>query len=240
MWTEKSPKKNCVAKPFASYVPIMRVNMTNRYSITYDPYIDPKTGILRNKVGARTQAELDKVESEITYIVIATLTRGSVVDSLVFDTALLMDVHHEIFRDIYPWAGKIRTQDISKETALFAHAEYIQAGLETIFQQLNQEIDIGTRGRRIFVERLAYYYGELNAIHPFREGNGRTIRTFLRLFSIKHGYDINWERLDAERNITACQEALHGRLDAMAALLDILVIIIDDQKAGKRVYEVDR
>lgn len=67
------------------------------YDINEDPYVDKTTGVLRNKIGAKTQAALDKAEAEITYVIIATLTIGSSVGGLQFDSRLLRDVHKEIF-----------------------------------------------------------------------------------------------------------------------------------------------
>jgi cell filamentation protein len=56
-----------------------------------------------------------------------------------------------------------------------------------------------------FVERLAHYYGELNAAHPFREGNGRTQRAFLRQLSAAAGYRLEWSQLDPGGNTNACE-----------------------------------
>jgi cell filamentation protein len=56
-----------------------------------------------------------------------------------------------------------------------------------------------------FVERLAYYYGEINARHPFREGNGRTQRAFTRQLAASAGWSVDWSDLDREQNIDACR-----------------------------------
>lgn len=193
------------------------------YDIAEDPYIDPQTGILRNKIGAKTQAQLDKAEAEITYVIIATLTRGSQVDTLTFDRKLLCEIHKEIFRDIYTWAGKIRTHDISKEWSYFAHAPYIQQELDNLFSDTESDPLLQNRNIDVFVARLAYYYGNLNAIHPFREGNGRAIRTFLRLLAIKHSYDVEWAEMDPEENVAACKEALHSTDTSLTKMLRKLV-----------------
>lgn len=192
------------------------------YALADDPYIDQSTGILKNKLGAKTQARLDKIEAEITYVVIATLTHGSKVDALTFDVDLLYELHKEIFRDIYVWAGKPRTDDISKEQTYFAHAAYIHQELERIFKELHSDAGLGA-DRAQFIDRLTYYYSELNAVHPFREGNGRTIRTLLSLLAQRYGYDIEWTRMEQKENIRASKEALRDNLSVMRGMLANLV-----------------
>lgn len=204
--------------------------MANRYDIIHDPYIDPKTGILRNKIGAHTQAELDTAEAEITYVIIATLSHGSSVNELVFEATLLLEIHKEIFHDIYRWAGKIRTQDISKESGYFAHAEFIMGELDRISRELHADFELREGSRPFVVKRLAYYYGEFNAVHPFREGNGRAIRTFLRLLALSIGYDIDWQRIEVGENIAACKAAMRADYHGLEAMLDKLVVTIDHTK----------
>jgi len=197
------------------------------YDISEDPYVDPHTGLLRNKIGARTKAQLNKAEAEITYIIIATLTTGSRVDALEFDSQLLCDIHKEIFGDIYKWAGKVRTHDISKDWAYFAHAPHIQPELDRLSKELRAETKLSGDDREAFVDRITYYYSEFNAIHPFREGNGRAIRTFLRLLAIKHCHDIEWAKMDPDRNIRASELAMSTSTDEMRAMLEPLITKLD-------------
>lgn len=197
------------------------------YDITDDPYVDPKTKILKNKIGAKTQRALDIAEAEITYIVIATLTRGSKPSSLVFNSKLLLETHKEIFRHIYVWAGKVRTYDISKDQSYFAHASFINQELKRLDEELQSENTEKYDVKTYFIERLAYFYAEYNAIHPFREGNGRVLRTFLRLYALKSGYDIEWANMDADVNIEACRHAFNADNSRLEAMLQKLVVRID-------------
>ncbi len=194
------------------------------YDTTEDPYVDKKTGILRNKVGAKTQFQLAKAEAEITYITILTLTNGSRVDKLVFNADLLCDIHNEIFRDIYNWAGKIRTHDISKDWSYFAHATYIQQSLNELLDTIESDARFNSDDVEIFTTAITHYYAELNAIHPFREGNGRAIRTYLRLLALKYGYDIEWSRMSFDENIIASQEALHTDNTYMHGMIKTLIV----------------
>ena len=181
-------------------------------------YIDQATGVFRNKIGAKTQAKLDKAEAEITYIVITTLVQGSRVERLTFNTQLLKDVHKEIFRDIYAWAGNFRTVVMSKGDSTFANPEFIQSELDKLSKKLSHDARLNGR-KDEFIDALVYYYAELNFIHPFREGNGRAIRTFLSLLAKKYDYVIAWNNMDPDENINACREAMHGRDRKMHDLL---------------------
>ncbi len=71
--------------------------------------------------------------------------------------------------------------------------------------------------------RLAHYYIEVNAIHPFREGNGRTQRAFFTQLTSDAGYALSWARMNAEHNIAACIAGFHGDEQAAIKLLDGLV-----------------
>lgn len=193
------------------------------YDVNDDPYVDPATGILKNRLGIISQAELDKAEAEITTIVIATLTTGSDVYRLRFDRQLLQDLHKEIFGDIYDWAGEFRTLDISKESSYFAHAQYISPQLDALFEVLGRDERLSSDEKVLVVESLAHYYSELNAVHPFREGNGRVIRTLLRLLALKHGWDIEWNGLDQNLNIQACEAAMLGDEVPLRDILSPLV-----------------
>lgn len=197
------------------------------YDINEDPYIDKTTGILKNKIGAKTQAALDKTEAEITYVIIATLTVGSSVNSLTFDSQLLCDIHQEIFGDIYRWAGKLRTHDIRKQSEYFCHAKFIRQELARIDAELAAEDTKQYRDVSIFVRHIAYFYGEYNAIHPFREGNGRALRTFLRLYALKFGYDIDWSRMNPDENIRASKESVKRNLKPLEVMLGRLIAAVD-------------
>jgi cell filamentation protein len=74
-----------------------------------------------------------------------------------------------------------------------------------------------------FVDRLTYYLGEVNAVHPFREGNGRTQRAFFEQLACDAGFTLNWQYLDAARNIEASAAIMRGDAEPMRKMLDSLV-----------------
>jgi cell filamentation protein len=77
--------------------------------------------------------------------------------------------------------------------------------------------------RDAFIRRLAYYLGEVNALHPFREGNGRAQRAFFEQLARDAGFTLSWQHLDAARNVEASAAIMRGDAEPMRKLLDVLV-----------------
>ena len=140
-----------------------------------DPYADPATGVLRNKLGLATAPELAAAEREITHAALILLRESPVRPS--YDLPHLREIHRRIFGDIYDWAGQVRTVAIAKGS-LFCLPQYIEPAAAEIFGHLGKEDFLRHLARKEFLDRLTCYLGEVNAIHPFREGNGRAQRAF--------------------------------------------------------------
>ena len=185
-----------------------------------DPYADPVTGVLRNKLGLSTAAALEAAEREITHAALILLTETPVRPA--YDLAHLCEVHRRIFGDIYGWAGQVRTVAIAKGT-MFCLPQYIRPSAVEIFRQLRDENFLRGLNRDAFVDRLTYYLGEVNAVHPFREGNGRTQRAFFEQLTDDAGFTLAWQRLDAGRNIAASAAIMRGDAAPMRKMLDELL-----------------
>lgn len=170
-----------------------------------DPYCWPGTDCLQNKLGITDAAELFAVESRIVSVRDVQISRSTIPGN--YGLAHLQRFHEFLFGDVYAWAGQTRTVDISKGVR-FCHWRYIEDQVSAILARLAQDGYLLGFNHRSFVESLAYYYGELNVCHPFREGNGRTIRAFLRQLGAAAGYQIDWSELSSEANIEACQSHL--------------------------------
>lgn len=160
-----------------------------------DPYIDPKTGILRNLVGATTYPELRKAEGDIV-----TLSEISLDDiPHAVDLVELQEIHKRLFSKIYDWAGEFRTVNIRKESEeYFLDYIYLKNGAKFVFEKLSKENHLQGLKREEFIKCLAYFYEQLNFIHPFREGNGRAQRIFWQIIANKAGYKINWSKVVGE------------------------------------------
>jgi len=185
-----------------------------------DPYTDPVTGVLRNKLGLSTATELEAAEREITHAALILLRETPV--RATYDLPHLCAVHRRIFGDIYDWAGQVRSVAIAKGS-LFCLPQYIEPSAAEIFCQLRDENFLQSLERDAFIDRLAYYLGEVNAIHPFREGNGRTQRAFFEQLAYDAGFTLAWQHLDAARNIATSAAIMRGDAAPMRKMLDELV-----------------
>jgi cell filamentation protein len=103
-----------------------------------------------------------------------------------YDLHHLREIHRRIFGDIYDWAGQIRTVAIAKG-ATFCLPQYIESSAAVIFDDLRDEDYLRDLDRDAFTGRLAHYLGEVNALHPFREGNGRAQRAFFGQLTLDAG-----------------------------------------------------
>ena len=185
-----------------------------------DPYTDLVTGVLRNKLGLRTTEELQAAEREITHAALIFLKESPVPPS--YDLRHMCAIHRRIFGDIYDWAGQLRTVSIAKES-WFCLPQYIESSAAEIFRALHGEGLLRGLPRDAFTERLTYYLGEVNAVHPFREGNGRAQRAFFEQLTSDAGFTLDWQHLDADRNIAASAAIMHGDPAPMRKMLDELL-----------------
>jgi cell filamentation protein len=185
-----------------------------------DPYTDPVTGVLRNKLGLSTAAELEAAEREITHAALILLREMPVLPA--YDLPHLCAIHGRIFGDIYDWAGQLRTVAIAKGS-LFCLPRYIEPSAAEIFRQLRHENFLRSQERGAFIDRLTYYLGEVNAVHPFREGNGRTQRALFEQLAYDAGFTLAWQHLDAARNIATSAAIMSGDAAPMRKMLDELV-----------------
>jgi cell filamentation protein len=181
----------------------------------------PGTGCLRNRLGITDPGELGAAEADRTAVVIALVSAEPLPGR--YDLDHLRAFHRRIFRDIYEWAGELRTVPIAKDDSLFALPEHLEAYLTGVLDQLAGEDHLRGLDRGRFLERITHYYAELNAAHPFREGNGRTQRAFLGQLAREAGFRLAWERLDRERNIEAAQASHRGDNRPLLDLLDELL-----------------
>ena len=90
------------------------------------------------------------------------------------------------------FAGLFRTENIAKDNFRFAEWEYIEDELIKLLERLKNENYLQNLNKQELAEKLSYYTAELNVLHPFREGNGRTIREFIRQLALKNNYYLNF------------------------------------------------
>ncbi|MGD0772580.1 MAG: Fic family protein [Candidatus Solibacter sp.] len=188
----------------------------SRYSAR-DHYLDPASRVLRNRLGIADAATLEQAEAALvatrSYELSQTPLPGQ------FDLAHLQAIHRYLFGDLYEWAGQLRTIDIGKGGHLFAHHAYIGAAAGPIFKQLAEEKCLAGLGPAAFSDRAAYYLGEMNALHPFREGNGRAQREFVSHLAHAAGYYVAWENVRQPDMLQAFVESFKGDTSRLAALI---------------------
>lgn len=189
--------------------------------MSIDPYVDPASGVLRNRLGISDPQRLRVAEAGLTLAALADLGTRTLPGN--YDLAHLCSFHREIFGDLYPWAGEIRGVGIARSDP-FCLPRHIEAYSAEVFGTLAKERYLRGLPRDTFIERLTHYFAEVNAIHPFREGNGRTQRAFFRQLSHEAGWPIDWSDLDPDSNEAASMASLRGDNDPLRRLLDALVV----------------
>lgn len=152
-------------------------------------YCYKNSNVLINKLDIHNEKVLQKFEAKITAAKLLALRKKGIIGN--FDTQHLIDIHTYLFEDIYPFAGKFRNENIAKGVFRFAEFEYIEPELERLLNELKSENYLEGLSKEDLTQRLAYYLSELNVLHPFREGNGRTIREFIRELALENGYVLN-------------------------------------------------
>jgi cell filamentation protein len=188
-----------------------------------DPHFDYEHGILRNVPGLTDQAKLDRFEAAEAAEALVRLHADPVRGA--FDKAHLESIHIRIFQSIYPWAGEFRQVNMHRAASYpFAVVQFMDQNLDRTFAKLAAENHLKGLATDVFARRAAYFLGELNTIHPFREGNGRTQREFIRELAVEAGYSINWGHITRKQMYDASIESHNlGRNAAFAALIALAI-----------------
>lgn len=156
-----------------------------------DIYSYPDEDVLVNKFNCHDKDKLAELEAIISGYALLNLQLHPI--SGKFGFAHLKKIHHAIFKDIYEWAGKPRTIDIGKNN-LFCRAQFIGTYAESVFREFYSDCASLKNNKDEFTRALATHYSDMNALHPFREGNGRAQREFTRELCLKCGYMLDFTR----------------------------------------------
>jgi cell filamentation protein len=183
-----------------------------------DPYLDP-AGVLRNRLGITRQAELEQAEAALSASRLVDLERRRLPGD--YDLQHLQAFHRHILGDIYDWAGELRTVAISKGS-VFCLPQHLRSYAAEVFGRLEASERLRGLPRDRFVTQLAEFLADVNALHPFREGNGRTQRAFFAQLAHDAGHHIEWVRMDPAENTHASAAAHHGDIAPLRTMLDQL------------------
>jgi cell filamentation protein len=168
-----------------------------------DPYIYPDTyNILKNKFGLKDPDLLAAAENEhVAQRIEEGSPRGN------FDLAHLKAIHRHLFQDIYAWAGEVRTVELHKAEDVFLPVSRIEMGMADIHTRLSQRDFLKGLSPKEFAREAAHIIGDLNYIHPFREGNGRTQLQYLRQLAEQAGHQVDLTRLNKDEWLEASRAA---------------------------------
>lgn len=189
------------------------------YDAAPDPYCYAGTSVLKNRLGLQTQADLDAFEHDMT--------------AQRFDEALPVGrlgithykaIHRHLFQDVYPWAGRFRTVRISKGGSMFCYPEHIASEMRKVFDDIGRRRHFRGLPAEAFAVQSARFLADLNAIHPFREGNGRTQMVFFTLLALRAGHPLDLERLEPTAFLEAMIESFRASEDALADVIRALAI----------------
>ena len=176
--------------------------MSDLYEARNSIYCYKDSDVLVNKFDIHDNKKLEEIERKIVLAKLYELRQNRQIGN--FDIAHFVGIHKFLFEDIYPFAGLFRNENIAKGNFSFAEWEYIEDELKKLLDQLKEENYLQNLDRNIFIKRLSYYMAELNVLHPFREGNGRTIREFIRQLAYKNGYVLNLKNINPKEMLYAC------------------------------------
>lgn len=180
-------------------------------------YCYPDSDILKNKLNIHDENRLSQAEIRLVSIRLYQLHAHPISGS--FDFHHLCSIHKHIFRDLYSWAGKPRTVDIAKGNSLFCPSWNIYGYADDVFRDFYKDCINSSSSLEQFVRVFSAHYADLNALHPFREGNGRSQREFCRELCLQCGYlfdlthTCRYEMLQA--SIASLEKGDNAKLEAI-------------------------
>ena len=182
------------------------------------------TTCLVNKLGIRDEKKLSEIEAGITFAKAVMLEETPIDDDFGFEH--FKKIHEFLLCDLYEWAGQVRTVDISKKRTKFLDATSIESIGTKCFAKVKDGY-FENLSFDEFVKRIAEFYNDVNYIHPFREGNGRTQRIYFTQLIRHYGYDINFADVDTDELMIATIQASSGVMDFLIEFFENSIIIPD-------------
>lgn len=189
----------------------------SRYNVGGD---EAPSEILKNKLGIKDQKALEDTESVLFSDTYEYFLDKMEEGHLKFGADLIFEIHKYFLGPLYSWAGKTRTVQISKDGVLFCKATHIESALNEFEKLLSKQLPDKSDNKSAIAEKLAIVHCEFNAIHPFREGNGRTIRLFLDLLALANGYSlIDFGKSSKKAYIEACISGMNQNYSKMKSVI---------------------
>lgn len=186
------------------------------YSVAGSIYCYKDTNVLKNRFGLRDAKKLRELEADISAIRQNDLLTNPIQGR--FTANHLCHIHQYLLGDIYPFAGHFRKEDIMKGSTRFLSHRDIKSKLTKLLLELAKEHHLQGLTQDMLIDRSAYYFAELNYIHPFREGNGRSTREFMRQLYALNGYTVDWAAVSTDELLEAMEASVYDTAQLKAVL----------------------
>ncbi len=196
---------------------------SNSYFSEQDQQYQAISGVLKNIPAIDDQKNLEEFESRATTLRL--FETEEFISKNKIDFEMWKNIHKILFQDVYDWAGQIRNVQMSKGSTIFAHPQFIEKEANKIFCNLVGENFLQNLAHKNFCQRLAHYHTELNALHPFREGTGRTLKLLLNEIARRSNFYITWEdeKVTVEKYLAATIAAHNGEAKILEFFFDEIV-----------------
>lgn len=192
--------------------------MSNSYQYAHDSYYCyESSNVLKNKLGICDSKLLEEKERKIAGLRYIELFQNIPKGEMNFN--YLLKIHKFLFQDIYTWAGKIRTVDIAKGN-MFCNSRFIYSNATEIFNNLKKEHFLQDLSANELSVKMAYYFSEINALHPFREGNGRTQRAYFSILAQRLGYYLDFSEISQDDMIKASSQSFLKNYDQINSIFE--------------------
>ena len=184
------------------------------YDAVNDPYCYFGTKVLKNRADIRQARELRQFE-----LVMTTQRFDEPLPGGRFSVSHYCAVHHHLFQDVYSWAGKFRRVRISRRGSSFCYPEHIAREMRRLFADLRNRYFLRGLSQKEFAIQAAHFLAELNAIHAFRDGNGRSQLAFVTMLADRAGHPFDLARLRPVKFLKAMVASFFGNEKLLAAEL---------------------
>lgn len=194
--------------------------MNDLYEARNSVYCYENSNVLKNKFEIKDEKKLEEIERRVVLIKLFELRQNNQIGK--FDIKHIINIHKFLFEDIYYFAGLFRHENIAKGDFCFAEWRYIENELNKLLNKLKEENYLNGLNKQELAQKLAFYMAELNVLHPFREGNGRTIREFIRQIAYKCGYVFDIRHIEPKDMLNACIKSVIDTKDLENVILKCL------------------
>ncbi len=180
----------------------------------------PDYKVLKNKLNIQDSAKLEKMEKRlVSDRIVEGVPKGD------FDLSHLQAIHKHLFQDIYEWAGQIRTVEINKGAQQFQFRQYITTGMQNVHGRIIKAGYLQGLNKSDFAGKAGQIIGDVNFVHPFRDGNGRTQLQYLKQLGERAGHRIDLSKLEKDKWLEASRQAHSGSsYERMASSIEAAIV----------------